>query len=325
VDAGKTMAKLKLTLAMDSYDFLRPFQEGEVQAEGLDVDLITLGSKKRHDRMYHDRAFDACEFSMAGYLIARSRNIDWMQAIPYFPRRMFGHHYCFVRAGSEYTKPADLRGRRIGIRTYENTLAVMVKGMFAHDYGLPVEDAIWVCANNELVGSRPPATIKVEQLAEGRKLEDLLISGEIEATVEPALPQSWLAGSRTVARLFPDFRKEEQDYYRRTRVFPIMHPVVIKKELLDRAPWAARSLFDALSESQRIYAKFMQQPHRLSLAWAASYVEQERAFFGKDPYPQGLRANRHDLQTMIGFADEQGLLGRPLTVDELFTADMAET
>lgn len=319
------MARLKLTLAMDRYDFLQPFQEGKVQAEGLDIDLITLESKQRHDRMYHDRAFDACEFSMAGYLVARSRNIDWLQAIPYFPRRMFGHNYCFVRAGSEFRRPSDLRGRRIGIRTYENTLAVMVKGMFAHDYGLPLEEATWVCANNELVGTKPPANGKIEQLEEGRKLEDLLVAGEIDATVEPGLPQSWLNGKGTVARLFPEFQKEEQEYYRRTRIFPIMHPVVIKKEVLDGAPWIARSLFDALSECQRLYAQFMRQPHRLSFAWAASYLEQERSFFGGDPYPQGLRANRHDLQTMIGFAAEQGLLDRPLTVEELFTADMRET
>jgi 4,5-dihydroxyphthalate decarboxylase len=319
------MAKLKLTLAMDSYDFLQPFQEGQVQAEGLDIDWVTLASKKRHDRMYHDRAFDACEFSMAGYLVARSRNIDWLQAIPFFPRRMFGHHYCFVRAGSEFGKPSDLKGRRIGIRTYENTLAVMVKGMFAHNYGLPLEGVTWVCVNNELIGTKPPPTVKVEQLEEGQKLEDLLIAGKVDATVEPALPYSWLAGGGTIARLFPDFQKEEQEYYRRTRVFPIMHPVVIKKDLLDRAPWVARSLFDAFTESQRLYARFMQQPHRLSFAWAASYLEQEKALFGGNPFRQGLRENRHDLQTMIGFAEEQGLLDASLTADGIFAADTRDT
>ena len=319
------MARLKLTLAIDRYDYLQPLQEGKVQPEGLDLDLITLDSKNRHDRMYHDQAFDACEFTMAGYLIARARNVDWMQAIPYFPRRMFGHHYCFVRAGSEFRKPSDLKGRRIGIRTYENTLAVMVKGMFAHDYGLPLEDVTWVCANNELVGTRPPPSIRVEQLQQGTKLEDLLIAGKIDATVEPALPQSWLSGKGAVARLFPDFEKEEQDYYRRTRIFPIMHPMVIRKEVLDREPWVAASLFNALDESQKTYSRFMQQPHRLSFAWAASYLEQERSFFGGDPFAQGLRANRHDLQTMIGFCEEQGVLDRSLTVDELFTEDTRST
>ncbi|HJQ62150.1 MAG TPA: hypothetical protein VJ834_04760, partial [Burkholderiales bacterium] len=94
------MAKLKITLAMDQYDFVQPFRAGKVEAEGLDIEWITLGSKARHDRMYHERAFDACEFSMAGYCIARSRNIDWLTAIPFFSRRMFGHHFCFVREGS---------------------------------------------------------------------------------------------------------------------------------------------------------------------------------------------------------------------------------
>lgn len=319
------MAKLKLTLALDRYDFLQPLQERKVAADGLEIELVTLSSKNRHDRMYHDRLYDACEFTMAGYIVARSRGIDWMDAIPFFPRRMFGHHYCFIRAGSEFRNPSDLKGRRIGIRTYENTLAVMVKGMFAHDYGLPVEDVTWVCANNELVGVKPPPSIRVEQLEQGGKLEDLLTAGEIDATVEPALPQAWLTGKGTLARLFPDFQKEEQVYYQRTRLFPIMHPIVIKKEVLDREPWVATSLFNVLTESQRIYAQFLQQPHRLSFAWAASYVEGERAFFGKDPFEQGLRANRHDLQTMIGFCEEQGMLARSLPPDELFTADTRGT
>ncbi len=319
------MKKFKLTLAMDSYDFLQCFGAGNAQPEGLEIELATLDSKNRHDRMYHDGAYDACEFSMAGYMVARSRGIDWMQAIPFFPRRMFGHNFCFVRAGSPFTKPADLKGRRIGIRTYENTLAVMVKGMFAHDYDLALEDVTWVCVNNELVGTKPPSGIRVEQLKQGRKLEDLLVSGEIDASVEPGLPQGWLTGKGAIARLFPDFQKEEQAYYERTRVFPIMHPIVIKKEILDREPWVAVSLFNALNETQRAYAQFMQQPQRLSFAWAGSYYEQERAFFGKDPYYQGLRENRHDLQTMIGFCEEQGMLDRELTVDELFTESTRAT
>ncbi|HYC48281.1 MAG TPA: ABC transporter substrate-binding protein [Burkholderiales bacterium] len=319
------MAKLKITFAIDRYDWLEPIRSGEVSAKDLDIEWITEGSKRRHDRMYHHREFDVCEFSMAGYLVARARGIDWMQAIPFFSRRMFAHHFCFVRADSGIRKPSDLRGRRIGIRTYENTLAVMTKGMFAHDYGLPVEDVTWVCVNNELVGTRPPPSIKVEQLAQGRKLEDMLLAGEIDATVEPALPQSWLAGDGKLVRLFPDFESEEREYFRRSRIFPIMHPIVIRKEMLDAHPWVARSLFDALCESRRRWRAFMQQPHRLSFAWAASYIEREESFFGGDPFVQGLRANRHDLRTMIGFCAEQGMLDGPLTVEELFPPSMQET
>jgi len=319
------MAKLHLKLAMDRYDFLLPFQQGKLEAQGLDIELVTLDSKTRHERMWHDQAFDACEFSMGGYIVARARGSDSLSAIPYFPRRMFGHHYCFVRADSDVRKPADLRGGRIGIRTYENTLAIFVKGMFAHDYGLPVEDVTWVCANNELVGTKPPASIKVEQLEPGSKLEDLLIAGEIDASVEPALPRSWVDGGSKLRRLFPDFREAEQEYYRRTNVFPIMHPIVLKAEIAKYEPWVARSLFDLLVQTQRRHRVFMQQPQRLSFAFGAAYVEEERAFFGKDPFAQGLRENRHDLETLIAFCDEQGVLDRRVTADELFSKNTQST
>jgi 4,5-dihydroxyphthalate decarboxylase len=238
---------------------------------------------------------------------------------------MFGHKFCFIRAGSGFKKPSDLKGRKIGIRTYENTLALMVKGMFMHDYDLPLEEVTWVCVNRELVGVQLPAKIKVERVDGSKKLEDLLVAGEVDAEVEPDLPHGWLRGERKVERLFPEFEKEERAYYKKTKVFPIMHPIVIKKEILARDPWVATSLYEAFNEAKSVYNEFMQQPHRLSFAWGRSYLEEEREFFGGDPFPQGLRENRHNVQTMIDFVQEQGMLARPLTVDELFTENTRKT
>lgn len=188
-----------------------------------------------------------------------------------------------------------------------------------HDYDLPLEDVTWVCVNQELVGAKPPAKIRVEHMGGRRRLEDLIIAGEIDGGVEPDLPEGWLRGAGALGRLFPHFEREEKEYYRKTKIFPIMHPIMIKKQILDRDPWVATSLFEAFKEAQRFYSEFMEQPHRLSFAWARSYLEEERAFFGRDPFPQGVRKNRHDLETMLQFAQEQGLLARPLTVKELFT------
>ena len=143
--------------------------------------------------------------------------------------------------------------------------------------------------------------------------------------MEPDLPQAWLQGKGTVERLFPAFDKEEREYYKKTRIFPIMHPIVIKKEILDRDPWVATSLYEAFMRSKNLYNEFMQQPHRLSFAWARSYLEEERKFFGKDPFYQGLSENRHDVESMIQFAREQGMLARPLTVEELFTENTRGT
>jgi 4,5-dihydroxyphthalate decarboxylase len=165
------MAKLKLTVACDKYDYLQPLRDGTVQAEGIDLNLITVESGIRHQRMYHHGEYDACEFSMSSYLVAKSQDVSWFHAIPFFPRRMFTHKFCFVRAGSGIKKPADLKGARIGLRSYENTLALITKGMFHNTYDLPVTEVTWVIINKEPVGSKLPSSIKVEsrrQMALGR-------------------------------------------------------------------------------------------------------------------------------------------------------------
>jgi len=319
------MAKLRLSMACDNYDYLQPLKEGKVEAEGIDLNLITVESGIRHQRMFHYGEYDVCEFSMSSYLVARSKGIDWFPAIPFFTRRMFGHKFCFTRAGSEFKKPSDLKGRKIGIRTYENTLALMVKGMFMNNYNLSVDEVTWVCVNDKLVGTSPPSNVKVEQVEGKKTLEELLLTKEIDAEVEPDLPPGWLNGEGKVERLFPDFARAERDYYTKTQIFPIMHPIVIKKEILDRDPWVATSLYELFIKIWRQYRNFMQQPHRLSFAWAGSYLEQERAFFGRDPYAQGLKENHRDIKTMIQFAQEQGMLDRPLTVEELFTENTRAT
>ncbi len=319
------MAKLKLTIAFDKYDYLQPLRDGQVQAEGIDLNVLTVESGIRHERMYHYGEYDACEFSMSSYLVARGRDADWLQAIPFFPRRMWGHKFCFIKAGADIKKPADLKGGRIGLRSYENTLALVTKGMLMNSYDLPVTDVTWVIVNKETVGFKLPPSIKVEFVEGQRKLEDLLVEGRIDAEVEPDLPQRWIRGERTIERLFPDFENDERDYYKRTGIFPIMHPVVIKKEILDRDPWVATSLYEGLLASRRAYNDFMEQPHRLSFAWARSYLEEERRFFGKDPFYQGFKENFNDAQNLIKFAAQQGMLGRNLTVEELFTENTRNT
>jgi len=317
------MSKLKLTVACDDYDFLRPLREGTVKPEGIDLNLLSVESGIRHKRMNDYGEYDASEFSMGSYIVARSQGNDWLQAIPFIQRRMFCHRFCFIRANSGIEKPSDLKGKKIGLLGYQNSLALIVKGMLMHSYDLPVTDVTWVTIREERVDYTLPSNIKVERAAPGKNLEELLLAGEIDMLVEPDLPKDWLANTGTVARLFPDCDNEEREYYKKTKIFPIMHPLVIKKEILDRDPWVATSLYEAFMESRRLYNEFMQQPHRISLAWPT--VEAERNFFGKDPYYQGLRENRHDVEMMIQFAREQGMITGPLTADELFTANTRNT
>jgi len=319
------MAKLKLTIAFDKYDYLQPLKDGTVKAEGLDLNIIWVESGIRHERMFHYGEYDACEFSMSSYLVARGQDIDRLQAIPFFPRRMWGHKFCFIKTGSDIKKPSDLKGGRIGLRSYENTLALVTKGMFMNSYNLDVGDVTWVVVNKSHVGFKLPTHIKVEFIEGKRKLEDLLVEGKVDAEVEPNLPQRWICGEGTVKRLFPNFEEEERAYYKNTGIFPIMHPVVVKKEILERDPWVATSLYEALLATRKSYDEFMEQPHRLSFAWAQSYLEEEKKFFGKSPFYQGFRENYNDVENLIKFADQQGMLGRKLTVEELFTKNTLST
>jgi 4,5-dihydroxyphthalate decarboxylase len=197
--------------------------------------------------------------------------------------------------------------------------------MFHNTYDLPVTDVTWVVTNKEPVGCKLPPSIKVEQVEGKWRLEDLLIEGKIDAEAEPDLPEAWIHGEGTVERLYPEFENEERNYYKRTKIFPIMHPIIVKTDILKNDPWVATSLYEAFQVSRRAYDDFMQQPHRLSFAWGRSYLEEERKFFGKHPFYQGLKDNYHDIQSMITFAQQQGMLARPLTVEELFTENTRMT
>ena len=236
---------------------------------------------------------------------------------------MFCHRFCFVRASSGIATPSDLKGRRIGLLSYQNSLAIFVKGLLMHSHGVALTDVTWVTTGKERVDTPLPPGIRIEQAAPGQRLEDLLRAGEIDAMVDPDLPRAWLDGDGTLARLFPDYQAAERDDYQATGRFPIMHPLVIQQDLLDRDPWVATSLYEAFLASQRLHDEYLQQPHRLSFAWPP--VEAERRLFGKGPFYQGFAANRHDVEGMIQLAHEQGLLARPITAEEIFAASTLRT
>ncbi len=317
------MKKLKLTLACDQYDYLQPIRDGIVEADGIDLNLLSVESGIRHQRMNRYGEYDACEFSTGSHIAAVARGIDWLDAIPFFPRRMFCQRFIFVRADSDIHAPADLVGKRVGIIAYQNSLAIALKALLDERYDISASDVTWVATRPDAIETDLPESIRLEVAANGVGMEELLLSGEIDAMVAPNFPNSWLKGEGVVRRLFPEYEREEKTYFRQTDIFPIMHHVAIKREILEQHPWVSISLYEALLKSKEIYNNFIKQSHRLSFVWANA--DAERAFFGKSPFYQGYMANRKDLDWMIKAAQNQGIITTSFGAEKLFAKNVLGT
>ena len=314
---------LRLRFACDVYDLLEPIIRGEVTVEGAELETIVMDSR-RHDLMAREGSFDLCEFSMCSYLVARDRGLP-LVAIPVFPRRMFVERYLFVRGDSILRSPADLAGRRVGIHRWQNTLAFWTRAWLRDHAGVDPDGVRWVIAKPEAVegGSRPG--LHRERAPDGVSLGALLEAGAIDALAAPDIPRAFLDGSGRIRRLLPDFRAAEQEGFRRTGVFPIMHVVVMRADLAEREPELAARLVRAFSEARRrAVERFSAHPTRISIPWFWAQLEEDRRIAGDDPWPYRASANRATLETMLRHALEDRLVSRRLALEELFAAGSEE-
>jgi 4,5-dihydroxyphthalate decarboxylase len=317
--------RLQLTLACGDYDINQGLVDGSVQPEGIDLVTITLGSPERHWRMMRGREFDICELSLASYLIIRDQRSLPFIAIPAFPHRRFRHSYIFVNSGAGIDAPRDLEGRKVGIRTWQNTAGLWIRGMLEDDYGVDPTTIQWYRQDQEDMPLDLPSEFKLTQLAREQNLNRMLVNGEVDALVFPELPSAFKQGDSRVRRLFADAKAEEQRYYRATGLFPLMHTVVIKEDLLEQYPWVANSVLKAFRQSKDLAWRRMENPRRISLAWVRELIEEQRALMGPDPWPYDLPANRKALETMIRYSHRQAMINQPMTPDELFFPASLET
>jgi len=314
----KNMARLKITFSCTNLDRARPLIDGSVQPEGIDLNIIIVSVPERHDRMTRHLEFDACEYSFATYLPARERGLP-ITAIPVFPHRQFRHESIFIREKPDLKEPKDLAGRLIGVPHYTNSTGVWVQGILTHDYSVDFSACTWVTErDDEVPGWQPPPGVKVERLPGAERLPAALERGDLDVLIYPPVPRPVAQKKPGLRRLFPDYRVEEIAYYRRTRIFPIMHCVVIRDDILERYPWVALSLAKAWSKARRLMQEDLL--HRSpSLLWYSEYWEKQRETFG-DMWAYGLEANRHVIEQEIDFEIEQGILRKRPVADELFAA-----
>jgi len=313
------MAKVALTLACGNYELVRGLLDGTVTADGIDLNILTdMDSSTRHWRFLRNGEFDVAETSCSSYIVARDRGLP-VTAIPVFLHRRFRHGFVFVNARSGITEPTDLIGRRVGIKSYLVTAIHWMRGILEHEYGVPHRSIHWVAELDEDVDFVPPEGLKLTRLGNQGSVEDMLAVGELDAVIHSDIIRPVVAGDPRVVRLWPDYKAEEMRFYRKTRIFPIMHVMGIRQEIVDRHPWVPINLFQAFEKAKAIAMKRMVNPRIVPLAWYREAWEEQQRILGLDPWEYGLtERNRRTLETYLGYSYEQGLTRRLYSPDELF-------
>jgi len=326
------VSRLKLTFACGKYDRMEALRTGDVTVEGIDLTYLGLEDPREiFDRMGGRQEFDLAEFSSSEFISLTARGKCPFVALPVFPSRVFRHSFIFVNRRSGIRTPKDLEHKRVGVALYTQTAAVWIRGHLAHQYGVDLSTIRWVQGAIEKAGAHgdphaPPLLrpVAIEQNSTGRSLTDLLADGAIDA----------LAGSRRptarhpdVVPLFPDARAVEQAFYRETRIFPIMHLVAIRRDVYERNPWIASSLYDAFVAAKN-WALARLDEHgalRYMLPWLHFHVDEIDEVFGGDPWPYGIEANRPTLEALVQYMAEQHLIAEAIPVERLFVPLPAAT
>ncbi len=310
---------LPLSLAVGDYEIVRPLMDGSVKAEGIDLTILTkMDSATRHWRFLRGREFDAAEVSGSGYLAAHDNGLPF-RAIPVFLHRRFRHGFIFINTGKDIKKPGDLIGKRIGVKTLMTTAVLWMRGLLEHEYGVSGASIEWFAESENDVDVKMPADFRLTQLKDNQSVETMLAEGELDAVLHADLIKPFVAGDPRVARLFADSKTEEMAYFKKTGIFPIMHVLGIKQELAEKHPWIAVSLQKAFDEAKTIAMKRLQNPRIVPLAWYRDAWEEQEKLLGADPWEFGLTpANRKNLEALIGYSHEQGLIRKKPTPDELF-------
>jgi 4,5-dihydroxyphthalate decarboxylase len=311
------MPDIRLTLSCGDYDRTRPLIEGAVRPRDIDLTVIPLPSAERHTRFVRHLEFDICELQIAQYLGLKGRGAP-LTALPVFPHRRFHHSCAMVRKDAGIERPEDLRGKRVGIHAWHNPIALWVRGLLQHEHDVPPGAIQWVGdADEDVPGWTPPDWLHIERAPAGWSAERLLEAGQVDATLVADVGVADSAAS-PARRLWPNYRQVEQDYYRRTGIFPIRHVVVLKEAVLQRHPWVGPRVVQAFEDAKQQAYRYWADHRRSYLAWFGAEQEEERALLGADPWPYAVQPNRVALETLLNYAVEQGITARRLAVEELF-------
>jgi 4,5-dihydroxyphthalate decarboxylase len=320
------MTKLRLNLACGAYDRTRALADGTVVPDGIDLNfIVSRDPAETFWRMLRHTEFDASELSLSNYMMGLVRGDTRFIGIPVFPYRLFRHSMLWVNNDAGIHEPKDLSGKRVGIPEYAVTAMVFLRGMLQHEYGILPGDIHWFRSRTERVALNLPSGVRIEQMLPHQTLDELLEQGELDGVASFSTPRAAKNESARVRRLFSNAREVEADYYRRTRIFPIMHVIVLRRDIYERNQWAAQSLAQAFQASKEYcYAGANRDAVAAASSldpWLRYHWEETQQVFGDDAYPYGVRDNLPTLEAATLYSHEQHLSERRLTVEELFAPE----
>jgi len=308
---------ISLTLACTATDRTRPLMEGRFKVPGADIIFLPGEPEDIFRRALRDRAFDISELSMGSHIVTSARGDAPYIGVPVFLSRAFRHSAIYIRTDRGINGAADLAGREIGLPEYQQTAALWVRGILRDHYGVDTRGISWR-TGGERVAITLPDGFKVKPM--GESLEEALAAGRIDALIAPRPPACFINGSAPVARLFPEYRREEESWFRASGFFPIMHCLAVRKDVAERHPWLPVELFRAFSAAKAASLAELSLVNvlRVSLPWIAAEAEAQSAIFGGNPWPYGFKRNRDEIAAMIRYAVEDGLATRQIEPEELF-------
>jgi 4,5-dihydroxyphthalate decarboxylase len=320
-----------ITIAMDRYDRHFPFFDGTVTApEGFAYRALQVGQSDmlrdgtdRHGEMIHNRRYDVSEFSMSTFLMAIDRGLPLI-GIPVFPRRLFSQSCMFVHERSDMSKPEDLIGKRVGISSFQTTLSLLAKGDLKFEYGVDWERIRWLVTTSEKVGFTPKEGVTIDRAPKGTDLGLLLEAGEIDAIFMPHPPKSVMSGKVKTRRLFKDPQAEEERYFRKLGFWPIMHIVAMYRDLAEAEPTLPAALMQMFAQAHEISDEYYSDPNWSRLPAGRHTYEHSRKVYG-DPWKNGFKDNRVNLERFIQYSHDQGLISERYAPERLFIPSTLET
>lgn len=327
------MTKLRLTLACGDYDRTRALEEGTVRPDGIELTYLRLPVEETFFRMMRHHEFEVAEMSLSSYVISLQADPSPFVALPVFTSRMFRHGAIYINAGAGITTPDDLRGKVVGTPEYQLSAGVWVRGILADHHDVPADSVTYLTGGQERPGRiekaelELPANINIGRIPPNKTLSTMLTEGEIDALYTPRIPRPFIERDPRVRRLFPNVIAAEKAYHAATGIFPIMHVVVIRRDIYESYPWVAQSMYKAfaLAKDEAIYHLYDSSALRFMLPWLNQHLEEARELLGDDYWSYGLEGNQDTLATFLLYHQQQGLSRRPMRLDQLFAPESTES